>query len=160
MTHSNRLQAYVGTALWSTNDESDESGGNPLDDNYSIDDLAPETLVKMQADLDKFFKFLELAEHTIDPELDDDDISWGLANNDQDIYVSLLEAALYYAGYSGGDNDAEGRICHDFWLTRCGHGCGFWDGDYGHIGDRLTEAAKKFGNVDLYVGDDGKIYQY
>jgi len=139
MTYSNRLQAYVNTALWSSTDETDESGGNPLDDNYSIDDLTPETLVKMQADLDKFFTFLERA---------------------QDGDRTLLESALEYAGSSGGDNDAEGTICHDFWLTRCGHGAGFWDGDYGHIGDRLTEAAKKFGNVDLYVGDDGLIYQY
>lgn len=48
---------------------------------------------------------------------------------------------------------------HDFWLTRNGHGSGFWDGDWGEAGDRLTEASKKYGEVNLYVGDDGKIYQ-
>jgi hypothetical protein len=48
---------------------------------------------------------------------------------------------------------------HDFWLTRCEHGCGFWDGDWKEpAATRLTEASKRFGNVDLYVGDDGKIY--
>ena len=36
--------AYVEAALWSTNDESDESGGEPLDKNYSADDIAPETM--------------------------------------------------------------------------------------------------------------------
>jgi hypothetical protein len=138
MTHSNRLQAYVRTALWSTNDESTESGGNPLDDNYTIDDLAPETLVAMESDLDKFFTFLERS-------LDGD--------------RSLLDVALDYADTVAKDFDAEGRIAHDFWLTRCGHGAGFWDGDYGHIGGRLTKAAEAFGNVDLYVGDDGLIYQ-
>lgn len=46
-----------------------------------------------------------------------------------------------------------------FWLTRCGHGCGFWDGDWSEpAATILTDAAHAFGNVDLYVGDDGKIY--
>ena len=48
---------------------------------------------------------------------------------------------------------------HDFWLTRNGHGCGFWDGDWTEpAATTLTEAAHKFGSYDLYVGDDGKIY--
>jgi hypothetical protein len=48
---------------------------------------------------------------------------------------------------------------HDFWLTRNGHGAGFWDGDWPEdVGERLTQAAKKFGQCDLYVGDDGKLY--
>jgi hypothetical protein len=48
---------------------------------------------------------------------------------------------------------------HDFWLTRNGHGAGFWDGDYPKdIGDKLTEASKKFGNIYPVVGDDGKLH--
>lgn len=47
---------------------------------------------------------------------------------------------------------------HDFWLTRCGHGAGFWDRGLGEVGEKLTEACKAWGNVDLYVGDDGKIH--
>ena len=39
--------AYVECALWSTNDESDESGGVPMDENYGIDDIDPATLGKM-----------------------------------------------------------------------------------------------------------------
>ena len=47
---------------------------------------------------------------------------------------------------------------HDFWLTRNGHGCGFWDGDWPEeAGARLTAASKAFGEIDLYVGD-GKLY--
>ena len=48
---------------------------------------------------------------------------------------------------------------HDFWLTRNGHGAGFWDGDYPVHGDALTESSRAYGSVDLYVGDDGLIYQ-
>jgi hypothetical protein len=47
---------------------------------------------------------------------------------------------------------------HDFWLTRNHHGAGFWDRGYGLAGDVLTKAAHAFGEVDLYVGDDGTIY--
>lgn len=51
------------------------------------------------------------------------------------------------------------QIGHDFWLTRNGHGAGFWDRGLGAIGDQLTAACKAFSSIDLYVGDDGKIYQ-
>jgi hypothetical protein len=48
---------------------------------------------------------------------------------------------------------------HDFWLTRCGHGSGFWDGDWKEpAASKLTDAAHAYGNADLYVGDDGRIY--
>ncbi len=48
---------------------------------------------------------------------------------------------------------------HDFWLTRNGHGAGFWDRDLpDDIGKRYTDAAKAFGSFDLYVGDDGAIH--
>lgn len=51
------------------------------------------------------------------------------------------------------------RQGHDFWLTRNGHGAGFWDGDYPEeLGTALTKASKLFGECNLYVGDDGKIY--
>jgi hypothetical protein len=49
---------------------------------------------------------------------------------------------------------------HDFWLTRNGHGVGFSDRD--EWGDeameRLDASARNFGEIYIYVGDDGKIY--
>ncbi len=48
---------------------------------------------------------------------------------------------------------------HDFWLSRNGHGAGFWDGDWKEpFATALDNAAKSFDECDLYVGDDGKIY--
>ena len=60
-----------------------------------------------------------------------------------------------------GDHDPGSEyVAHDFWLTRNGHGAGFWDGDYPEPqATLLTDIAKGFGEVTLYVGDDGKIYQ-
>lgn len=51
-----------------------------------------------------------------------------------------------------------GQCGHDFWLTRNGHGAGFWDRGYGDLGDELTSACDPYGSCDLYVGDDGKVY--
>lgn len=47
----------------------------------------------------------------------------------------------------------------DFWLSRCGHGAGYFDGGYGKNSDKLQEIARTWGNIDLYVGDDGLVYQ-
>lgn len=50
------------------------------------------------------------------------------------------------------------RAGADFWLTRNGHGAGFWDGHWGADGARLTAAAKVYGGLDFYIGDDGRIH--
>ena len=111
------LQAYIVAALWSSTDESTPEGGDFLDANYGIVDLAPETIEKMKADCDRF-----------------------QAENAQDIEGNEEQAG------------------HDFWLTRCHHGCGYWDGDWPEAGDRLTAACTRYPEVTLYVGDDGLIY--
>lgn len=112
------VKQYLVTALWSSNDESTPEGGEPMDANYSIDDISFETMQQAKADCKRF---LELASDII--------------------YKYDIETAG-----------------HDFWLTRNGHGAGFWDGDYGDDGDLLTEICKTFGECNPWVGDDGKIY--
>ena len=47
---------------------------------------------------------------------------------------------------------------HDFWLTRAGHGVGFWDHGYGELGEKLTEAAEAYGEQWPYLGDDRNVY--
>jgi hypothetical protein len=52
------------------------------------------------------------------------------------------------------------QVAHDFWLTRCLRGTGFWDGRYAEpAASTLTRIAREFGEASLYVGDDGFIYQ-
>jgi len=55
------------------------------------------------------------------------------------------------------DLDVE-QCGHDFWLSRQRHRAGFPERNLGEVGDRLAEAAEKFGEVHLYVGDDKQIY--
>ena len=120
--------AYVLAALWSTCDESDEAGGEPLDQNYGPEHISPETLQRMIADCARF----------------------------QELYGHLLTEENYIGGGEGGVEELGG---HDFWLNRNGHGVGFWDGDWASpADDTLSDAAKSFGEYDLYVGDDGRIH--
>jgi hypothetical protein len=49
---------------------------------------------------------------------------------------------------------------HDFWLTRNGHGAGFWDRQLGELGQQLTDASKAYSGLDLYLGDDSLVYVY
>tara|TARA_Y100000310_G_C20550418_1_gene747771 strand:+ start:553 stop:924 length:372 start_codon:yes stop_codon:yes gene_type:complete len=50
------------------------------------------------------------------------------------------------------------QIGHDFWLTRNGHGTGFWDRGLGDVGDKLARSCKVVAECDVYIGDDGKLH--
>lgn len=82
-----------------------------------------------------------------------DDISKETAVKIKKDCAAFLEAA---------EDMIDGRYSdagHDFWLTRNGHGAGFWDGDWDEeVGNKLTELSEKFGEQDPYVGDAGLIY--
>lgn len=122
------IRQYVRTMLWSTNDESTESGGYPLEDNYGVADIAPEAMQRITDDCGKFWAMVESAGIDLDNEL-------------------LV------------DGDATEKAAFHFWLTRCGHGTGFWDGDWSdEVEDKLTKLAERFGEQWPYVGDDGLIY--
>lgn len=51
-----------------------------------------------------------------------------------------------------------GQVGHDVWLTREHHGVGFWDRGLGRLGDILTERVQSYGEVNVWVGDDGLLY--
>ena len=80
------------------------------------------------------------------------------ADKDCDLFLEKVrELSLLDKIYIGLLDETD--IAHDFWLTRQGHGAGFWDGDYpDEIGDKLTEIANDFRELYIYVGDDGKLY--
>jgi hypothetical protein len=63
----------------------------------------------------------------------------------------------FMAANDVGDLDDD-DVGHNFWLTRNGHGAGFWDRGLGALGDRLTKASEAYGSCDVYVGDDGKLH--
>ena len=71
----------------------------------------------------------------------------------------VFDAEKFYRENEADIEDDPSRAGHDFWLTRNGHGAGFWDGDWPEpAATRLTKASEAFGAYNLYIGDDGKIY--
>lgn len=126
------LAAYIEAALWSTTDESDEEGGEFLDRNYGREHLSPETLEKMTEDCRKF---LERGQKFIDQAKELANLGkWRLPAGAD---CTIME----FAG-------------HHFWLTRNGHGCGFWDGDWPEdIGESLDKISEDFKSFYLYVSN-------
>ena len=81
----------------------------------------------------------------------------------QEAVDKAVEDSNAFIEANRGDLDATGasdsQHGHDFWLTRNHHGVGFWDRGYaGDVGQRWTEEAHAFGEVNAYVGDDGLVY--
>jgi hypothetical protein len=110
---------------------STDDEGEALDAAYDDTDIAPETLAGMREDCTDF-----------------------IASNRAD-----LEAYARMRNRQPGTGHSVADCAgHDFWLTRNRHGAGFWDRGLAALGERLSEAAKVYGSVDLYVGDDGKIH--
>ena len=86
--------------------------------------------------------------------LDIDGASIETAESDVAAFLAMADSKL---PASWRDHwDAE-QIGHDFWLTRNGHGAGFWDRGR-PFGDELTRIAESFGTADIYLGDDGVVY--
>jgi hypothetical protein len=123
------LASYIETALWSSTDDT----GTPLDSSeHSGTELAESTLARFRTDCERF-------------------------EEQYAILTSYLDDSVLRS-FPQSDHDGD-RIAHDFWLTRNRHGAGFWDGDYPEpIATQLTDLAHSFGECDLYIGDDGKIY--
>lgn len=93
---------------------------NPLDARYSLDDFNAETKSTARDLCERFMSENESA---------------------LDLYCERVarvddDPPMAYAG-------------HDLWLTRCGHGAGFWDRGIGDIGEMLSDAASKLGEADV-----------
>lgn len=130
-------RAYIACALWSTTDESDPSGGEPLDSNYGPEDIAWPALRAMVDDCERF---------QASPE-------W------RALVAAIRDGSASVRTSDAGDADGLAPGGHDFWLNRNGHGAGFWDGDWPEPhASALDRLAKSFGGVDLYVSR-GRIHQ-
>jgi len=68
--------------------------------------------------------------------------------SDCEDFIKANEADLEAFKEATGRDDSD--IGHDFWLTRSGHGAGFWDRGADELGDRLSDACKPYGEFYLY----------
>ena len=123
------VPAYIQTALWSSTISTDD----PDDEDY-----------------DKPFDS-KYSESDIAPE--------SMAKAEKDCAAFMAKAEKLRAELNPDFEFDDADVGHNFWLNRNGHGAGFWDGDYPEaLGDALSDLSKEFGECDLYVGDDGKLY--
>ena len=102
--------------------------GNPLDDNFTVRDFADEARRSARSDLEAF---------------------WFEAS----FVIDVLT-------HDGQEVPEPSNWPHDFWLNRNGHGTGFWDKEerYGAAAEVLSVIAKRAGEVDVYVGDNGEVF--
>lgn len=102
--------------------------------------------------------YIEAAIWTAEEELDsEDDVESYISNDSRiDAYVDVRNF-INTAGSLIDDID-HSQVGHDFWLTRNGHGAGFWDRGLGEVGEKLSKIASDMGEKNVYWGDDGKIY--
>lgn len=82
---------------------------------------------------------------------------------DCDRFVTQCEAQnLDLATWEWGRWSPDECAGHDLWLTRNGHGVGFWARDVPEalkdLQDELDDLAKAMDEYNLYVGDDGDIH--
>lgn len=109
-----------------------DEDGDPLQDSVDVSDLSPSAWQAVQRDCAAF-----------------------LATNG-----ALIQACDEAHRPGSPDDTVEEHAGRDFFYTREGHGVGFWDGDWPmKAGEHLSAAANAFGTADLYIGDDGKVYQ-
>lgn len=146
-------RAYIKAALWSSNGPA--FGECPCCGNRALLDKSPEKefeQVEMcsaegcgvrqtphEPPLDENYSWTDLAPETLQRMLDD---------------CAKFQAEQDLTGYP------LNQAGHDFWLTRAGHGCGFWENDFGSANqcESLTRACERLGEFYLYPGDDGRLY--
>lgn len=143
-----------------------------LEDEGSADEIKREALaagegvdLHKQYDDDSFLRgyidALFFSEEERFTEESGDETAFGIDDIDSKLAFQIYEDCKKFQEANAvdlEDVDLE-KAGHDFWFTRNGHGVGFWDGDYEEgKGERLTSACEIFGGMELYIGDDNKIY--
>lgn len=99
---------------------------------------------------------LELADN---PDMGEDSIKdkmpWDITRESLEKIIADCKKFLAEAGglLDATDKELMERAGYDFWLTRCGHGAGFWDREeiYGEReAEMLTDLCKGYINCDFY----------
>lgn len=92
------------------------------------------------------------------------DLGYGVEKLAPQTLAAMIDDCKRFREVAGSllDDWDDEQAGHDLWLTRNGHGAGFWDRGK-DTGDALTALcgwrAADFREVGLYMGDDGLIYQ-
>jgi len=88
-----------------------------------------------------------------------------IENVDYNSLIASYNDIKKFIELAGSDNinyaiEANGleRLGHDIWLTRNGHGAGFFDHNYDEdVEKKLIESGKSLGSKHIYINDENKI---
>lgn len=143
------FSGYIEAALWTEEERlKDDAGFNHEEDEDDFEGESPEQIKFMKIMKNKESKpFESFTREDINPD------SLIKAYTDIKEFIRLagdqaVQEAVDVNGYE--------RLGHDIWLTRNGHGAGFFDHSYEHE-QELMNAAKALKEVDLYLSDDMKL---
>lgn len=132
------MKHYLACAVWTEEEQIAQSEEEDITDKYGdseeINDMIPRDEISVEnfSDDSKIKAYMDIKKF-----LSMDGV--------QDIFAQ-------------NDIDAS-DIGNDLWLTRNGHGTGFWDRDYDEEDvEVLTKACREMGGSDVYLGDDGKLH--
>lgn len=132
--------AYVEAALWSSSFTSD-------------DDIVYESIRDDWPQAQEADDYLELLTDRARERMESDCRAFIEANLAD---LRAIEDVGQYGARSA-EWSAPELAGHDFWLTRNGHGVGFWDRGLGEVGERLTKAAQAYRESTVEVTDDDKV---
>jgi hypothetical protein len=145
------LKGYLECALWTEEERLKEDMPN-IDFNEDEDDEKMDEIEKIihlnnslnRKSIDTFTK-------------EDIDVD-SLIDAYSDIKKFIELAGKEVIDYAINEQGLE-RLGHDIWLTRNRHGAGFLDHSYDDdMEKKLIEASHKLKEINLYVGDDYKLY--
>lgn len=134
------LRGYIECAIWT---EEERLNDNNIDDE-DVDDMDEiEKIIKMKNN----FNTKNIKEF-INDFIDD--------NSKIEAYLDIkkfIQTAGDVAIQEAIDENGLFQLGMEIWLTRNGHGAGFFDHNYENE-EVLTSSAKKLKSKDLYIGDD------
>jgi hypothetical protein len=150
------LDGYITAALWTEEErlgnQARETNDITTRDPDFFDDVSDESPDELQ-----FMKIMKDKEQKSIDSFSREDID---ANSLIKAYTDIKEF-IRLAGDIAVNEAIEEKgfelLGHDIWLTRNGHGAGFFDHSYENE-QQLMSAAKALKEVNLYLGDDGKLY--
>lgn len=122
------IRGFIAAALWASTDDQ----GEPLDSSYTADSLTASARLSIESDVTE----------------------WVQANAAD---LQQYAAARTEQGIDEKDGTVYDCAGHDLFLTSAGYGVGFWDRGLGELGDRLTEAARDFSSLYLYVTETDQL---
>lgn len=141
------FKGYIECALWTEEDRLKDEMTTDIDkeDIEDMDEIEKIIYLKGKYENKNFISFMS------------DDI-------DIDSRIQAYKDIKNFISYAGPEAINEAieengyfRLGMDIWFTRNGHGSGFFDHSYENE-KILMDAGHKLKGVDLYVGDDNKIY--